>query len=266
MRFLFLLLFPVLALGQAGSPFDPTFVAVHSFTNTVFTPESAEFDIGVYMERGGGLTGAADSKTGILSFWYKANTDDDDERVLFVGNYPAGGFAQTGVRIYRYLDQSIFIDLYDSSGTQLMGMEATGFNVGNGWRHVMCAWDLATTTCNIYVNGSPQGPAHTISDGTIDYTQTQWVVGDETDHNNPTLACVSEFYLNFGEFIDLTDSGNRAKFYDAGSPVDLGADGSTPTGTAPEVYLREWTGVNAGSGGNFTLSSEMTPCDTPEVP
>ena len=37
-------------------------------------------------------------------------------------------------------------------------------------------------------------------------------------------------------------------------PVDCGSDGTTPTGTAPAIYMRNDInayGTNAGTGGNF---------------
>lgn len=262
---LLLLCCPVKANAQAFSFADIPFLAQGVQAPYVFAPVSSLLQASDYLTRGAGLTGAADSKQGILSFWYKPDSDSMAEQTLFVANYPTSG-SQIGVHIYRLGGTSMWIDLYDSSGTRIMGIEATGFSVAAGWTHVLCAWDLATTTCDLYVNGIAQGPAFDINDATIDYTQPNWFVGCKSDASDFNDACVSEFYFNFGEFLDLTDIDNRRKFYNAGEPVDMGADGSIPTGTAPEVYFREWTGVNAGSGGNFTLTSELTACDAPQAP
>ena len=59
---------------------------------------------------------------------------------------------------------------------------------------------------------------------------------------------------------------NRRKFIDsAGKPVDLGADGSTPTGSSPLIYLslREGEGaeqfaVNRGTGIDFTVRGSVS--------
>jgi len=51
------------------------------------------------------------------------------------------------------------------------------------------------------------------------------------------------------------------KFRSAGGkPVSLGSDGSTPTGTAPTVYLKNPFGTfqnNLGGGGNFTVTGTL---------
>lgn len=56
-----------------------------------------------------------------------------------------------------------------------------------------------------------------------------------------------------------------AKFYSGGKPVNLGADGSTPTGTAPAVFCRRAPAAaastfatNLGTGGSFTTIGALT--------
>lgn len=264
MRFLGLLaLLPSLAFGQFGSHLDPTFVAQRNAAPAGFVAVSGLVNDNT--QRGAGLTGAADSKTGIVSFWYKASGNDENERTLFIGNYPAGGDGGIGIHIYRYIDQAIFIDLYNSAGTRIMGIQTPaswgGFFAGE-WRHLVCSWNLATTTCDLYLDGVPGEAAFEMNDDTIDYTQTDWWFGAKGDATDATDACIGEFYVNFGEFLDLTDSANREKFYDSGEAIDLGADGSTPTGNSPEIYFRTWTPGNVGTGGAF-VTVPYTACDTP---
>lgn len=65
-------------------------------------------------------------------------------------------------------------------------------------------------------------------------------------------------YLNASEYIDFSVEENRRKFFDvSGSVVNLGVDGSTPTGSQPEIYLGndyDTFHQNLGSGGDFTVS------------
>jgi hypothetical protein len=64
------------------------------------------------------------------------------------------------------------------------------------------------------------------------------------------------------EYIDFSQEANRLKFFDAfGYPVDLGEDGSLPTGNQPLIYMNNdfHLGTNLGSGGNFT--PQNTPTD-----
>jgi hypothetical protein len=63
-------------------------------------------------------------------------------------------------------------------------------------------------------------------------------------------------------WVDLTVVANRRKFINADkSPVDLGANGQTPFGTPPNIYLAAYSGVatdltiNRGTaGGTFTIN------------
>jgi hypothetical protein len=57
-----------------------------------------------------------------------------------------------------------------------------------------------------------------------------------------------------------------AKFFSAaGKPVALGADGSTPTGTAPRIFFsgdNSSFATNKGTGGSFTLTGSLTNAST----
>ena len=67
-------------------------------------------------------------------------------------------------------------------------------------------------------------------------------------------------------YLDFSQEANRLKFFDAfGYPVDLGEDGSTPTGSQPLIYINNDfpLGTNLGSGGNFTPTN--TPTAGPDV-
>ena len=62
-------------------------------------------------------------------------------------------------------------------------------------------------------------------------------------------------------YFDFSVEANRRKFFDAlGYPVDLGSDGSNPSGDQPHVYLNAGfhNGTNLGAGGNFTPSNTPT--------
>jgi len=69
--------------------------------------------------------------------------------------------------------------------------------------------------------------------------------------------------------LDLDTVSNRRLFNDGsgggagGKPVNLGSDGSTPTGNQPIIYLNgDETNfqINAGSGGNLTVTGALTAC------
>jgi hypothetical protein len=208
---------------------------------------------------------------GIVSFWSKWATDVETVMNVFAGNYPAGGAAGVGPNIYRSGGFSMYFDGYVSAGTRALIMQSVGtgggqFKVANGWRHVMASWNLATAAKHLYVDGADALQAGgTYTNDNIDYTQSNYCVGAFTDGANKVNCCLSDFYFNSAEYIDLSDAGNRAKFYNSG-PVSLGSDGSLPTGTAPIVYLKgDDTNfqTNAGTGGNFTVTGALTSCTAP---
>ena len=73
---------------------------------------------------------------------------------------------------------------------------------------------------------------------------------------------IADFYFNPTTYIDLSVTANRRKFISASlHPVDRGATGSIPTGTAPIMYqsgaVASWQ-TNKGTGGGFTLTGALT--------
>lgn len=66
-------------------------------------------------------------------------------------------------------------------------------------------------------------------------------------------ADIAEVWYNPGMFMDFSDESNRAKFHSAElTPVNLGNDGSFPTGSAPFVYLHQ--GENDLNAENFAIN------------
>lgn len=247
--------FKAAAANQAAGPTAPPYV-----------PNAVEFDgTNDWMLRGAGLTGAADGKKGIVSFWVKFTADYTTFAFILDGNYPAGG---NGLFIYRAAGYQMYIDGYNAAGAAVFNASSVGgqpFNVAAGWQHFMCSWDLAIGAYGMYVDGVSQGSALMLTNDSIDYTQANWAIGGSTAPGSFMVqACVADLYVNLAENIDLSDAGNRAKFYSAGgAPVDLGSDGSTPTGTAPIIFMKgnaAGFNVNSGTGGNFTTTGTLTTC------
>lgn len=215
-----------------------------------------------FFARGGGLTGAADGQLGILSVWLKPTDflgfpfSAQSDRVSF--DIPAG---QPRI-ILRNSSNAIVLNMFASS-VEL---------VTNDWQHILMAWDTsASLLADLYIDDvsitttiSPQ------IEGTVDYTLTDWTVGARIGGVSHYNGCISELYFNSAEYLDITSQTNRRKFIDAsGDPVDLGADGSTPTGTAPIIYLPNAFGsfgTNAGSGGNFTEDGGSSVVACADVP
>ena len=147
----------------------------------------------------------------------------------------------------------------NASGTTILDIETSALD-DSKWYNLLIAWDLAATTAYLYVNNASDLTSTTVTDDTIDYDFADWQVGDTT--GNMDLA---ELWFDDAT-IDFSVSGNRTDFIDtSGRPVSLGSDGSTPTGSAPLVYLtgaRSSFTTHAGTGEDFT----GTPADALSSP
>lgn len=138
----------------------------------------------------------------------------------------------------------------------------TAITAASGWKHVL--WSFNGTTQHLYVNDATDLTSVANLDETSDLTLSPWAVGAGSDASAKLNADVAEFWIAHGVYIDLSQAANRAKFISGGKPVDLGADGSLPTGSAPTVYLSVRPGdaasafaTNRGSGGNFTENGAL---------
>lgn len=236
---------------------------------SLYSPPATDFNGSDNLNRGAGLTGVADGKVGTVSFWIKYQVNSEVVTPIFVGNYPVGGNPEEGVTIYRGAQTRIFIDGYNSAGTVILRRKTISggsfeFTIANGWQHYMASWDLAAGICHVYINGidAEDSESAITTNENIDLTQSDWAFGSYQDGTQRTDACVSQFYLNLAEYMDLSDFSTRQKLYNSGA-VDYGADGSNPTGTAPIVFFNNPFGTfqnNLGTGGNFTVTGALTDC------
>lgn len=91
-------------------------------------------------------------------------------------------------------------------------------------------------------------------------------IPDTPADDTPLTGYLADYWIGAGQLIDFSVMANRRKFISAsGKPVNLGADGSIPTGTAPAVFLRRApSGAaatfanNLGTGGDFTITGSLT--------
>lgn len=215
------------------------------------------------LARGAGLTGAADSKVGIISFWFKLLGGDGAFQMFLEGTF------SRKPSILRLTSNKIAVWLENAAGTQILDMTSTTTYVnGMGWAHFLAAWDLATSTAQMYVNdvNVREVSPPILTNDTIDYTQGNWNISKREGSTLRVNGDIADFYFNIAQTLDISNSANRRKFISAGgAPVSLGADGSLPTGSAPAIYLGNPFGTfetNLGSGGNFTVTGALTAAAT----
>jgi hypothetical protein len=198
---------------------------------------------------------------GLLSMWIKNDdvswNDSNYLRHLFDFRQSPGGAsvfycrANSGSRL-----EIVLGDGGENTPSDLL----TGFSIGS-WYHILMSWaeDGARV---VYVNGVQQVNR---SIGTIDL-KTNNLFTSAISSAAPSqdwrrwAGDIGHFYLNMDETLDITVQANREKFALSGNPVNLGADGSLPTGTAPRFYFDgdapAWG--NQGSNGAWTATGTLT--------
>lgn len=231
----------------------------------VYSAVAATFDgTNDYMTRGAGLTGAVDGKKGIFSCWVKISGGANNYRMIL--DTPSDK-----VIIYLTNANKFIVRALDPTAvTTLIQLTTINtYSVGAAWHHVLASWDLATAGArHLYITDVSDMSVDVFANNTIDYTVSEWAIGVYNDLSSYKWnGCLSELYFNTVDYLDFSVVANRRKFIDAsGAPVSLGADGSTPTGTVPIIYLNNtynFFDINRGSGGNFTITGALTECADP---
>lgn len=215
-----------------------------------------------FLTRTTDLTGIADGKTGTISFWTRLDSTSVTNQ--FLANLSSYfGVAINSTPKFR-------ITGLNASATLILDlMSAATYSASPVWIHVLASWDLATAAGHLYINGvSDLAASPTLSNDTINYATAtpSWAIGENTSGSNKLNGCLSELWFNTS-YLDLSVQANREKFILNGAPVSLGADGSTPTGASPLIYLPNraaLVGINAGTGGNFNISG--SPKDANSTP
>jgi hypothetical protein len=214
------------------------------------------------------MTGQAASKKGIISCWLRAD--------VFAGYlFTAVDFGTSS---------EVFTFVFGPTQLYIAGANissSTGFNIAANvvlstatWYHLLLSWDLSASATHFYINDGNEKDIATVNNVEISYDLVDnWTVGAyEQDAafggGNLVNGCVAEFYFAPGQYLDFSVESNRRKFIDASlNPVSLGATGSTPTGTAPLIYLHlddaetaSNFAVNRGTGGNLTVTGALGTC------
>jgi hypothetical protein len=202
-----------------------------------------------YFALGAGLTGATDVKTGTISTWLRLADGDGSVLTIFQG---------TSNRFYfrKGTSNKFQLSATNTSGTTILNIyHNTAHTASVSWIHVMASWNLATPITHMYVNGSTNKVQATATDANIDYTLSNWHLGVRDTLASYFDGEIADFWFD-DSYMDLSSATNRAKFITSGGyPVDLGTDGSTPTGSAPLVYFpfnADDYLDNKGTGGEFT--------------
>jgi hypothetical protein len=255
-----------------------------------YVAKAVHFDGSTYLVSADSL-GAVNGPRGILSFFSKqahsgdlatnpSNTPAVGQGFLYSGGNNFSGW-QFGVNLYPGPSQP------NSFGWYMNDVSSNGLNEDTNnilsvgaWDHFLFSWNSLTTA--LYKNDVlVSDHALSLKTGTppIEYLYNDvyggvgWVIGSFfAGSNSAIIGDISEIYFNTVDTIVQNDAtileADRRKFSTADNkPVDLGGDGSTPTGHAPTIFLTgdasEWPNNAAGTG-SFTTTGTLT--DAPTSP
>jgi len=226
----------------------------------IFQCKAVTFDgTNDYMARGADLTGNADSKVGTISFWFRTAVDGT--------NIVIHDTKTTTMFIRKLTTNKFAISASNAALATILNMvSGNAFTTSATWHHLAASWNLATPVAHLYIDGaSDEAAGSTETNDTIDYTRTDHFIGSADGFSSLYNGDLAELYINYAAYIDITQAANLQKLRSAsGKPVDLGVDGSLPTGTAPIIYQSVRSGdaatvfaINKGSGGNFTITGAL---------
>ena len=169
--------------------------------------------------------------------------------------------------------QALASSFDDASGDLLIVSNAdfANHNSPTGeWINFLGNVDSTNQLIQLYANDSDTtGTIQRLSTGTLGFNGLPFYIG--SDAVNFLDGYLADLWIASGQYIDFSVTANRRKFISAsGKPVSLGADGSTPTGTAPAVFLRRAPSAdpstfanNLGTGGGpFTITGALTAAPT----
>jgi hypothetical protein len=216
------------------------------------------------------LTTAAFSSTTSKQMTFVAwiNPDNTASRYLFyVADVVGAGqkfqinFSGTGELTIQARNAATNV-IFQATGSTVFGGSA-------GWVCVMLSIDLADSgKRHFYVGDVAETTTWTTyTDDLINFsTDDATYVGGHEGLSNRYNGGLSDLWVTADEYIDFSVEANRRKFYSAsGEPASLGADGSTPTGSQPLVYLHRRIHATAASYANnkgsisgFTLTGTLT--------
>lgn len=205
------------------------------------------------LSRGAALTGATGTYGTLLaSIWAKSTL------TVEVGDSGENGFFDLSIDVSGN-DATFSANLYDSgfNGDTVEGM-AAGAGTDGEWHHYLLSYDASDENkCKVIIDG-----ANVTNNVSFFNVANPTLAGETNFIVLPDSACdVAEYYVAFGQWLDLTNPVNVAKFIGDGKPVNLGADGSLPTGVAPTILFSgdaSSFATNKGTGGAFNLTGSLT--------
>jgi len=203
------------------------------------------------------------------SVWFRSDsTATGYSRWMYRQNGISGNAIQGGILWSDTMLPRCFWEEQNASG--IFSLQAVDGVTENEWHHFMGSVDTTDPAkTHFYVDGVAVAYTGSTSDNGLYHPSNATAqIGTNVDGTTSTYkGDMSELWFG-AQYIDLSLPENRAKFIkgsgNGATAVDLGADGSTPTGTAPELFMTgdavAWNEVdnNSGTGRSFPNGGGMS--------
>lgn len=215
-----------------------------------------------YAVRGDDLTGVVDSKEFTLIMWIKFNELSDGVHQQVISTNASGG-AST-ISLARLSTGRFSFSAKDLSNTTSLSFQITNdlpYDSTKGWIPLFISADNSISRLQVYIGDVDSVPgSFNQQDELIDLHDGNFSIFSNTSGSQNVLACLSSMLFHTTS-IDLSDEAIRRKLIDAsGNAVNFG-DGTTIFGEPALIAAQDGDlSNNNGSGGNFTITNELTSC------
>lgn len=241
--------------------------SVSPFVSTTLNPRATNYDgIVDYYTRAAPLVGAADSKIGIASFWFKFHSTTIAGAAGVIGN------SQCAVELYSFESVGIYYmatDFYGLNGGGLVTQVSSDFLTPLDllWHHAIMSWDSVNGVGSVYLDDVLNYAASaTFLNQDTQFSAANWVAGgyyDAPPIPSSIPICTAECFLDPTRYVDLSVEANRRKFITADrrpNPDLTASNGLSAFGAAPLFYSPRGNGTNVGTGGDLTAVGAPSNC------
>jgi hypothetical protein len=240
------------------------------FRSTAYTAYATAFNgSSQYLRRTTDFTGAANSKIILVSLWFKYTTTLNSKAIMY--------FRIGGLKVAIDFDvttlKGMFRDLYNN---QAATFTSNATYTEGQWYHLCISFNSANSAQRaVYLDGASISGLSWSSYSNYEVFLAGYIteglgVGADVDGNWKWSGALSEVWFSGFEtsWFDITNATNLQKFRSAaGKPVDLGVDGSTPTGTKPLFYLKSpYSSFETNATGRGDFATVGGPLSTATAP
>lgn len=203
-----------------------------------------------------------------LSAWLRAANTGNQQQVLYITD--ASGNVRVNAKV---LANGVYqVEAFTSAGaTVFSGSFSTP--VSGVWAHFIVNYrddSVSADRIQAYANGVSDETGFSVVSTNQIYIDRYANLGVTYDpllvsNSNRYAGSMAEIYLQTANNIDLTVPATLAKFLNGTAPAALGTNGTTPTGSRPDLYFSRGSsdaesvfGSNRGNMGSFAATGTLT--------